>query len=446
MFSYGNYWLIPAEFTLLYLFLNQTCGFRKRGTAWCIAIFAAACTVTLSLVPWERLWQFAMLTVAEYALFIAAGMTAKDEPTKRLVLSALAATLFSACRLGIAACLLLNIFPPNALHSPGGQVLGLQISCLAAEIACTYLFARRFRKQFSLPAGRGATMFALLTTTYVALNVTLQVIVSSGAHVIPYGMAMGICSILCLSLVLAICWMGSYREAERRTAGHLDAVRSAHSAALQMADELRAREHEYRHHLTVLKAYADHEDVKNLKAYIDDLLHDASCANSPIYTGNSVLDALLARAERTASRNGIVLSIDSKRLPALAASANAVTEIAANMLENALEAAQRCSDPERTSIHVEIFAAQRMASIRVSNPVPAENSARKSFRSSKHGVHGYGLRNIRRQVERAEGFLEIEEQSAVFSIQVWLPLQKAETPENTSVTNDVVARIMRNEG
>lgn len=149
-----------------------------------------------------------------------------------------------------------------------------------------------------------------------------------------------------------------------------------------------------------------------------------SIYDSGVQTSNAALDVILTeksllchgkRIELTCSADGSALSFMSEQ---------DIYSLFGNALDNAIEAADDISDPERRLIDVSVRRMGQMTVIQVRNFFEGElRREGGSLGSTKGGgLHGYGTKSMRLVAERYGGSITFDARDGLFRVHVLLPI------------------------
>ena len=193
--------------------------------------------------------------------------------------------------------------------------------------------------------------------------------------------------------------------------------------------EVLANQHTLRHQIDIIKssaAYTSDPDTAELVHRLDQQ------AEGPLRfaTGCTAVDALLAAKQSTARQRHIDLDMELCPLsehPDI----TAFCVILSNLLDNAIEATDRITDPDKKrKISLEITRSWDMLYLRCVNTMDPstlryENNALLSSKQTPR-LHGYGLASIRDLTDHLQGSCTIRPcpEEALFIVQISLPIDK----------------------
>jgi len=173
-----------------------------------------------------------------------------------------------------------------------------------------------------------------------------------------------------------------------------------------------------------IKGYALKNKGAEIIDYLAPLLDDTDQGEIYSETGNTTIDSIINYKLRNAKQKNIQLDINLNVPPVLNIETSDIAVILGNLLDNALHAVTNV--PEK-KINLDIESSKGTLLIVIKNTydgivrhaagdknVSAGFAA--DFVSRKTGKeHGYGLKNIRRAVDKYDGLLEITHDTGTFS-------------------------------
>ena len=183
--------------------------------------------------------------------------------------------------------------------------------------------------------------------------------------------------------------------------------------------------HDLKKQLEPLKLFADEEQQK---AYYDQVCKTIQSYDSQVETGSKVLDTLLSQKRLLCMKNNIELTCvaDGKKMDFIPAVD--LYTILGNVIDNAIESVLLVSDEEKKVISVSIWTKGNLLLIQTQNymendginfseglPVTTKNA---------HEGHGYGLKSVRKCVEKYSGSMDITAENHMFSLTIIIPIAK----------------------
>jgi len=142
-------------------------------------------------------------------------------------------------------------------------------------------------------------------------------------------------------------------------------------------------------------------------------------------TGNAVLDIVLTEKSMLAQMYGIQINCvaDGKLLNFM--EVVDIYAVFSNALDNAIEAVRLLQDENHRLIDVLIHESQNFLVINISNPLISPLQFEEDLpvtTKSRNSFHGYGLKVLRRTIEKYHGIFSIETSGKMFTLKVLIPL------------------------
>ena len=188
-------------------------------------------------------------------------------------------------------------------------------------------------------------------------------------------------------------------------------------------DAINIKCHDIRHQIRQLGESGAVVDV----AVLADIEREVNIYDSVVETGNEALDTILTEKSLACSARGIVLGViaDGDALGFMGASDT--YSLFGNMLDNAIEATQLVSDPERRTISLSVTRQGAMVAVSAENYFEPGHEPRFVGglpRSSKgdDANHGFGTRSMRATVERYGGTFHVGAEHGVYYLNALLPV------------------------
>lgn len=162
---------------------------------------------------------------------------------------------------------------------------------------------------------------------------------------------------------------------------------------------------------------------------IEELRRNISIYDCSVHTGNKTLDVILSEKGLYCEREGIKFTCmaDGAKLDFL--DTMDLCAIFGNLLDNAIEAVMKISDPSRRLISVKVDAVGNMVHICVYNNFEHELvGGSDGYRTTKPDKldHGFGLLSVRNTVETNGGQMKITACDGVFCVDILLADMKAQ--------------------
>lgn len=178
------------------------------------------------------------------------------------------------------------------------------------------------------------------------------------------------------------------------------------------------RQHDFNHHLKVMRELVREQKIGEMSAYLQSLLDVPVREGAACHSGNDIIDAIINCKAAEADRDHIEFEFNADfHLPTSLSSID-ICGVLSNQIDNALEACRVIPEGRLRKVIVEIRQKECFAFFTVKNTA-AENPLLKnpelaSTKMNSDHLHGWGIKNIRDTVERNNGFLLHEFENGYF--------------------------------
>lgn len=190
-----------------------------------------------------------------------------------------------------------------------------------------------------------------------------------------------------------------------------------------MYRQMRVWRHNYKNHLQVMKAHLDMGEYQELSDYIAHLDHELTRIDQMIKTGNVMLDAILNSKISLAQSREIQVNAKVVLPQKLSVTEYDLCVVLGNLLDNAIEGCASQAEGELRFIRVYIGVLKEQLYLSVTNShgtrIRKENGR---YRSTKASGRGLGVLSIDRIVSGYKGYVNRQNDEAVFATEVLLPL------------------------
>lgn len=278
------------------------------------------------------------------------------------------------------------------------------------------------------------TALFLFSTLNIAILVVIEILFSyqfgnryglGGTFYLAYACLI-LCSILSVILFYLMTTI-SERDHQMRISLNQAQITKAHQQALQdMYKDMISRQHDFKHQIQVLEQLVKEGGSEKAQEYFGSIKRDNEDVER-FLTGCIAVDALLTAKVLACTHSHITFELSHCPLNELPISEVDFCSIIGNLIDNAIEGIERIKEKSiKREIHLSFSRIWDMFIIRCENPVEMASviKNRCGFITSKeegNAVHGFGIYNIVRIVEKAEGFSSFETENGRFVAMVTIP-------------------------
>ena len=193
----------------------------------------------------------------------------------------------------------------------------------------------------------------------------------------------------------------------------------------ESVDKMKAYRHDIKLHLGTLKDFTTNNKVDEATVYLNNLIGNIGDSESFSDTGNVAFDSIINFKLKDVLDDNINLQIKIFVPPVLNIETIDVVTILGNLLDNAFDAVAKVEDK---MIRLTVEADKGNLFIKMENTFDGEvkytagedGTTQIIATNKKEDEHGYGLKNIRKSVEKYNGHMDISHDDNVFSVGILL--------------------------
>ena len=188
-------------------------------------------------------------------------------------------------------------------------------------------------------------------------------------------------------------------------------------------DNQKRKTHEYKNQISCIESLLDKRQYSKLEEYVKKIYGSLNNEPDAINTNNVIVNAILNTKYQEADAKGIVFVFRVNDLSELKIKDEDVVTILANLLNNAIEACEKCED--KKVIRFKFVKEDDMIIIAVKNTfnydIVYENGEIKSTKISNVDEHGVGIKNVLKIIEKYDGAYVIEDKNKEFFFSIIIP-------------------------
>ena len=216
-----------------------------------------------------------------------------------------------------------------------------------------------------------------------------------------------------------------YVEEELKAQNQLAALQMrSQDEVNHMYQSILSLKHDMNNHLHTISGYMQVGEYAKAQEYVGEIAGKVSRIKS-FHSGNAVVDALIGSKTALAEMNGIMVDVDMAVPPELKITDGDLTVVIGNLYDNAIDANLNFDDLNKRFIHIKILFDSGNLLLLFENAAPGEDrfGHKNTWATTKEdiSIHGFGIKNIDRIVEKYGGYCERELKDHVFRCRIRLP-------------------------
>lgn len=283
------------------------------------------------------------------------------------------------------------------------------LSALLSRILCIFLMftLKRFCNPVHNQSARLsylviATLFPL--TSFFVLLTFLSILRSSSIEthfILPCSILLVISDVSVLILFDQIEQSESNRQKTLTLEQKLQLQGESFSELSKLYTENRKTAHDFRAHLDMLSSLLENGETTEASRYLNNIRTKQTTRIFLVNCHHPILDALLNQKARLAQEKRIDIRFKVNDLSALTIDPTDITVILSNLLDNAIEASEKCDNKQievRVLLENSFFFSIRNTSL----PVHIINNHITSTKSDR-SLHGFGLENVKTLLVKHNG-------------------------------------------
>lgn len=189
---------------------------------------------------------------------------------------------------------------------------------------------------------------------------------------------------------------------------------------VEVMEQNRELIHDTKHHFLVVQEYLKNEEYENLQKYVKQISDEFQRTVPKVYTGIKILDFILEQKRVVAQKSGIRYEIDTMLLTGIPTTEQETCALFGNLLDNAIEACCLVKTEEKW-IKIQIQQINQLLSIELLNtfeiPCIRKQGVFETIKEER-SVHGYGIKSMRRIVDKYQGIITYEEKEKIFTTKI----------------------------
>ena len=320
----------------------------------------------------------------------------------------------------LGMCMIEDMFAENIYFS-GHQIEKIVIYfCSRSCVACILNGIKKYGAEKSID--RFKYIFLVVGLFFSVLVRGYQVIISD--MVMGRRELQGSKSLVSMSVVIAvliflmILWVKNriLQEENNTLVMEEQLQHQKYCEMVEVMEQNRELIHDTKHHFLVVQEYLKNEEYGNLQKYVTQISDEFQRTVPKVYTGIKILDFILEQKRVVAQKAGIRYEIDTMLLTGIPTTEQETCALFGNLLDNAIEACCLVETEEKW-IEIQINQSNQLLSIEVLNtfeiPCIRKQGVFETIKEER-SVHGYGIKSMRRIVDKHQGLIAYEEKEKIF--------------------------------
>lgn len=184
---------------------------------------------------------------------------------------------------------------------------------------------------------------------------------------------------------------------------------------LQRQEETRSLWHDIKKYVLAIETLIAENKTKDAKSQTKQIIDAYEQIRYTVDSGNVIVDSILNHETIWAKQNNIRLHLELWISSEFSVSATDLYVILGNTIDNAIEACTHLSDANQRIINIKLLQKEHILLYEISNPYLPQ---KKSF--SQKRIHGYGLANVEKCVEKNQGTMKINADESLYTVTIML--------------------------
>lgn len=217
-------------------------------------------------------------------------------------------------------------------------------------------------------------------------------------------------------------------EVNRLNAKYLELQQKYYEESLEKYEDMRGFRHDLNKHIYMMAALSRENRIEELKQYIYSIQENYSKMKS-VHTGNFMADCIIGQAVAAMQKLGeLQFQLDGHFPEELNMEDIDFCVLLSNVLENAREALELVKGTRLFEIEVKSY--RQWLYLNIRNSAVPETIDFEHTSKQDQKVHGYGVQNMKRVVEKYHGSIQWEKKNQIVEVAIQLEVCKN---ENVSV-------------
>lgn len=176
--------------------------------------------------------------------------------------------------------------------------------------------------------------------------------------------------------------------------------------------------HDLRHHINLLSAYLENNDVKSATDYIKQMNTDIDKITPTLYSENNIVNFTLSYFKFKAKEKGVKLNCEVNVPQEINILETDLSAVLSNTIENAINAATCCDNSIDKTVNVNLQVKKNKLLISVKNPYTGLIEVKDELPTNIADGHGFGIKSIKTIVEHHNGIYSFDWDNNTFKTRI----------------------------
>ena len=299
------------------------------------------------------------------------------------------------------------------------EILAIAFVVRLLVLGLTYLMLRHFKYKMQLKDSISLTIVFLIAFT-ISLLANFNVLNLAGLVDLVIYISSGILAAIFMMIFMYAKNILYLREQEQRDKMQIAQLQQQYAYYQEkMKDEERVRSiyHDLKNHLLVMESRQNTEETRQMAETLRSRIADYE---DYVHTGNVFLDIILKDKAAKAREKQIDFSamVDFHGIDFM--EPLDISTIFGNAIDNAIEASENLPEYKRL-ITIKAERVRDMLLITIENNTPPGNHLTEGTTKKDRFVHGFGIPNIKKAVERYSGQCSFQQEERVYRLKFLIP-------------------------
>lgn len=298
--------------------------------------------------------------------------------------------------------------------------LAVSIVTIVFLCLCAYLFRRKYIDLLQcVPTGYSIFFIGIIVLNEIVLALIKEHI-KTGEFItcgVTLYMSLSVCSQMIMVFLLAASRQKN-AEKQKWNETYLEAQAKHYEYLIKREEETKKFRHDMRKHMRAIYDLAGQEGKDELRGYVERICGKFEMPESAVTVGNATADAVINRFAEMFSQKNIEFIVSGHLPSDCFVDAFDLCTIFSNILENAMEASEKCVEGFRR-VKLQIRYDAEMIFILEENyfagEIQRKSGLLKTSKQEKTG-HGYGVQNVIDSAKNYSGTVEYIENGNCFQI------------------------------